>query len=168
MVVRALPAAGGDRDDERIGASRSRADIAAFFAGARVAPYVAGGRFTPTGETLRQIQDRVLPGVADSVRVALYESTAGWVDLRVAGGYKLTEALTLRAGVGNLAGRSYRVHGSGADAPGRGAETGGGHAGFAQVPLLHESGLPRDQGGLQDGVRPDPWGGATRRGPAES
>ncbi|MCC6539857.1 MAG: TonB-dependent receptor [Bryobacterales bacterium] len=113
---------GGDLDDERIGASRRRQDIADFFAGARVAPYLdPAGRFTPTGETLRQIQDRVLPGVADTVRVPLYTSTAGWVSLAVRAGVPLTERVTLHLALENLADRQYRLHGSGVDAPGRNA-----------------------------------------------
>ncbi len=118
---------GGDRDDERIGASRSRADIAAFFVSSRLAPFVSAGRFTPTGETLRQIQDRLLPGLPDGTRAVLYGSTAGWVDLRCTGGVRLSEAVTLRLGLANLANRSYRVHGSGADAAGRNAFAGVGY-----------------------------------------
>ncbi len=110
---------GGDLDDERIGASRSRNDIASFFAGARIAPWIdAQGRFTPTGETLRQIQDRVLPGVADSLRVPLYRSTAGWWTWNAAAGAPLGERWHLLAGVSNVLDRNYRVHGSGADSGG--------------------------------------------------
>ncbi len=111
---------GGDLDDERIGASRSRNDIAAFFAGARAQAFVdARGVFLPTGETLAQIQNRVLPGVASAAqRVALYPRTAGWVSVDLAGGYRLGERWTLNLAVSNLLDRNYRVHGSGFDAPG--------------------------------------------------
>lgn len=113
---------GGDIDDERIGASRRRSDIAAFFAGSRVAPYLdAAGRFTPTGETLRQIQDRLLPGVADSVRLPLYTATSGWLSLSFRSGLPLAEHWTLLAALENAFDRNFRFHGSGIDAPGRGA-----------------------------------------------
>ncbi len=109
---------GGDIDDERIGASRRRQDIADFFAGSRIAPFIANGVFTITGESLRQIQDRVLPGVADSTRVPLYSSTAGWVALDVQGGLPIGERWRIGAGIGNLLDKNYRLHGSGLDSPG--------------------------------------------------
>jgi outer membrane receptor protein involved in Fe transport len=111
---------GGDWDDERIGASRRRQDIADFFAGSRIAPYVSGGRFTPTGETLAEIQNRVLPGVDNAARVPLYTATAGWMMLEVRGGVPLGERVQLTMGVSNLLDKNYRTHGSGVDAPGFG------------------------------------------------
>ncbi|HZO56548.1 MAG TPA: TonB-dependent receptor [Bryobacteraceae bacterium] len=115
---------GGDRDDERIGASRNLQDIAAFFAGSRVAPYLNAGFFTPTGETLAQIQSRVLPGATAATRVPLYLSTAGWTALNLRGGYPLSERLHAMAAWDNLLDRNYRVHGSGMDSPGRSAYLG--------------------------------------------
>lgn len=109
---------GGDIDDERIGASRSRSDVAAVFQSTRLSPFISQGLFTPTGETLRQIQDRVLPGLADSTRVALYQKTSGWLTWNVQGGYALTERMSVTGGVFNVLDRNYRVHGSGIDAPG--------------------------------------------------
>lgn len=111
---------GGDRDDERIGAGRSLNDIASFFNGSRVAPYrTADNRFAPTGETLAQIQARVLPGVTSaSTRIPLYLQTAGWLSLSFRGGLPLGERLSLQFALDNLADRNYRVHGSGIDAPG--------------------------------------------------
>lgn len=120
---------GGDLDDERIGASRRRADIAAFFRGALVRPYLdrTGSVFTPTGETLPEILDRVLPlnavinGVRvtdDNTRVPMLLRTAGWLSLDLHGCLALTERLRLAAGVSNLLDRNYRIHGSGIDAPG--------------------------------------------------
>ena len=120
---------GGDRDDERIGASRRRRDIADFFNGARVQPYLdAAGVFTPTGETLRQIQDRVLPlGTLvpnDDARVPLYLRTSGWAAVNLRGGLPLGERTQLLFGIDNFLDRNYRVHGSGMDAPGRSAYAG--------------------------------------------
>ncbi len=110
---------GGDFDDERIGASRSRNDIAAFFSGAVASDYIRDGVFMPTAETLPAIQARVLPGVtSDSMRVPLYWSTAGWATLDLRGGWRLSERTTLYVGINNVLDRNYRVHGSGVDAPG--------------------------------------------------
>ncbi len=131
--------AGGDIDDDRIGASRRRSDIAGFFAAGIVQPHLLPGAdgslgtlddlFRPTRETLHQIQDRVLPlgsiinGVAvinDAVRVPLYLKTAGWWTGEVVAGMPLTEHFALNLGVMNLLDRNFRVHGSGVDAPGIG------------------------------------------------
>lgn len=119
---------GGDRDDERIGASFRRRDIADFFNGGRVARYLDSGLFASTGETLQQIQDRVLPigeivngvrVVDDNTRVPLYLSTAGWATVSVRAGIRMGESgCRMTAGVENLLDHNYRYHGSGIDAPG--------------------------------------------------
>ncbi|MBL8230538.1 MAG: TonB-dependent receptor [Bryobacterales bacterium] len=118
---------GGDLDDERIGASRRRRDIADFFAGSLIAPLVANGVFTPTGETLLAIQNRVMPVgatlngvriVDDNSRAPLYLNTAGWMTVDVTVGVPLGERWSVSGGVQNLLDRNYRVHGSGVDAPG--------------------------------------------------
>jgi hemoglobin/transferrin/lactoferrin receptor protein len=128
---------GGDIDDDRIGASRRRSDITTFFKGGYVTPYLLPGSdgklgtaddiFSPTGETLRQIQDRVLPigtvinGVKvtdDNTRVPLYLGTSGWWTLDLHGGLALTERTTLHFGVTNCLDKNYRSHGSGIDGAG--------------------------------------------------
>ena len=129
---------GGDLTDERIGAARRRRDIADFFRGALVRSFLDAGpdgafgtaddRFRATGETLAQIQDRVLPlgAVINGVRIAddasrapLYLSTAGYAVAHLRAGFRLTERIHLDAGVMNLLDKNYRVHGSGVDSPGR-------------------------------------------------
>jgi outer membrane receptor protein involved in Fe transport len=112
---------GGDIDDERIGASRRPRDIIDFFNGDLARPYIRDGVFTPTGETLTQIVQRVLPGVAETARIPLYSSTAGWISVNVFGGMLLGERTSVTAALTNLADRNYRIHGSGVDAPGRSA-----------------------------------------------
>lgn len=113
---------GGDLDDERIGASRSRNDITAFFNGSRAAALKThDGRMAVTGETLAQLLDRVLPltlAGSASTRVPLYTSTAGWVDLGVRGGFPVSDRWIIEAGVSNLFDKNYRIHGSGIDSPG--------------------------------------------------
>ena len=78
--------------------------------------------FTPTGETLAQIQARVLPGVTDdNVRIPLDASTASWASLSVRSGIPVGERWTVMAALENIADRNYRIHGSGTDTPGRSA-----------------------------------------------
>ncbi|MGH9845340.1 MAG: TonB-dependent receptor [Blastocatellia bacterium] len=119
---------GGDLTDERIGAGRRRRDITDFFNGSLVAPFIIAGRFAPTGETLAQIRDRVLPlgatvnGVRivdDNSRAPLFVKTPGYASLHLRAGLRLTESVALNFTVMNLLDKNYRVHGSGVDAPGR-------------------------------------------------
>jgi hemoglobin/transferrin/lactoferrin receptor protein len=128
---------GGDVTDERIGAARSRRDIADFFQGALVRPFIIPGadgspgtgddRWAPTSETLSQIRDRVLPigatinGVKiadDTTRAPLYIKTAGFATMNLRGGIAISENVSLHLALMNLLDRNYRVHGSGLDAPG--------------------------------------------------
>jgi outer membrane receptor protein involved in Fe transport len=128
---------GGDLTDERIGGARSRADITSFFRGGLVSSYIGPGGdgqvgtsddvFAPSGETLAQIRDRVLPigatinGVTivdDATRVPLYTQTPGFVSLNLSSSLALTDHLDLALALTNVFDRNYRVHGSGVDAPG--------------------------------------------------
>lgn len=128
---------GGDIDDDRIGSSRRRRDISTFFKGGYVGPYLLPGGdgtigtaddvFSPTGETLIQIQNRILPigsvinGVTvvnDSTRVPLYLGTDGWWTVDISGGLTLGENSRLNFGVSNLLDKNYRTHGSGIDGSG--------------------------------------------------
>jgi len=105
--------------DQRIGAARSRSSIAGFFQnGARARGLVANGVLLPTGETLVQVQDRVLgPGVSSA---PWFISTPGYVVFHLRAGFDLTERSSLGVVVENLLDKNYRGHGSGIDGPGRG------------------------------------------------
>lgn len=111
---------GGDIDDERIGASRRRQDIASFFNSTMAAQFIdpVSRTFRPTNETLLQIQNRVLPGLADGVRVPLYLSTKPWATLSFRSGYALTDRWRVMGALENLLDQNYRLHGSGMDSPG--------------------------------------------------
>ncbi len=106
-----------DLADQRIGAARSRSDIASYFNnGARTRGLVANGLLAATGETLAQVQDRVLgPGV---ISAPWFLSTPGYAILHVRYGIDLTERSSLTLLVENLLDRNYRAHGSGIDGPG--------------------------------------------------
>lgn len=129
---------GGDLTDERIGAARRRRDITDFMRGSLVRPFLVAGAdgafgtaddvFALTGETLLQIQARVLPlgatinGVRivnDDSRAPLYLKTAGYATLNLRGNVRLSERVGLDWALMNLFDKNYRVHGSGVDAAGR-------------------------------------------------
>jgi hypothetical protein len=84
--------------------------------------------FGPTGETVAQIRDRVLPvgatinGVTvvdDATRVPLYTETPGFVVVNLRSGLAITRHLNVTLALINALDCNYRVHGSGVDAPGR-------------------------------------------------
>jgi hemoglobin/transferrin/lactoferrin receptor protein len=106
----------GDLSDARIGARRRRADIATFFNGtATDMGLVQDGRLLATGETLTQVQARLLGGASESY---LFTTTPGFVLFSLRGGWRLTTRLDATVIVDNLTDRNYRWHGSGVDAPG--------------------------------------------------
>ena len=105
-----------DIGDARIGASRTPASIASFFNGTAVdRGLVRGGVLVATGETVAQVQARVLGG---SSLLAMFTETPGFVVLGVRGGMRLGSHLDLTVIGENLADRNYRLHGSGVDEPG--------------------------------------------------
>jgi outer membrane receptor protein involved in Fe transport len=117
-----------DLNDQRQGATRSRANIATFFNnGARARGLVgagADGRFgtgddilIATGETLTQIQDRVLGG-SNIMSAPFFLSTPGYATLNFRGGLRVGENSEFIFILENVLDKNYRIHGSGTDNPG--------------------------------------------------
>ncbi len=117
-----------DLEDRRTGATRSRSAIAGFFSnGARVRGLIApgaDGRFgtaddllRPTGETLAQVQNRVL---GPSVNIApLLTYILGFLTGGVRGGFQIGESHDVVIDLENLNDKNYRGISWGMDAPGR-------------------------------------------------
>ncbi len=117
-----------DLEDRRTGATRSRASIASFFNnGARFRGLVSAGpdgirgtaddRLIATGETLAQIQNRVL-GIGVNA-APLYPSIAGYATFNVRGGLSFGERHEILIDFRNISDRNYRGISWGLDAPGR-------------------------------------------------
>ncbi len=117
-----------DLEDRRTGATRSRSSIRSFFLnGATARGWVSAGpdgvfgtaddMLTTTGETLAQLQDRVL-GVGVS-SAPLYTSVPGYVTVNIRGGLRLGTRHDFIVEVENLTDRNYRGIAWGVDAPGR-------------------------------------------------
>ncbi|HTU99834.1 MAG TPA: TonB-dependent receptor [Luteitalea sp.] len=106
----------GDLSDARIGGRRRRADVASFFNGSAIdLGLVRDGRLVQTGETLADVQARVV-GTADATY--LYTSTPGFLVISLRGGWRVTSRFDATVILDNLTDRNYRWHGSGVDAPG--------------------------------------------------
>lgn len=106
----------GDLSDARIGGVRTRASIATFFNGtATDLGLVQNGILLETGETLAQVQTRVL-GTANSGQ--LFTSQAGYAVFSLRGGLDLTPQIGITVLGENLGDVNYRHYGSGVDAPG--------------------------------------------------
>jgi hemoglobin/transferrin/lactoferrin receptor protein len=117
-----------DLEDRRTGAGRSRTSISNFFNnGARARGLVGNGAdgaagtaddvLTASGETLAQIQARVL-GTSSSA--PLLASIPGYVTFNVRGGYRLASGHDVLVDVENIGDRNYRGISWGVDAPGFG------------------------------------------------
>lgn len=103
--------------DRRTGAARSRTDIANYFRnGATARGLVADGRLLPTGETLEQVQNRVL-GAA--VSAPLFAAIPGYGIFGLRLGVPIGERADLFADVSNITDKSFRGIGWGADGAGR-------------------------------------------------
>ncbi|HVG21725.1 MAG TPA: TonB-dependent receptor [Blastocatellia bacterium] len=118
-----------DLEDRRTGAGRSRGSIANFFNnGARARGLVSAGpdgvagnaddRLVATGETLTQVQNRVLGVGVNSA--PLYTAIPGYVTFNVRGGVRFGERHELLLEFENIGDRNYRGISWGVDAPGRG------------------------------------------------
>jgi outer membrane receptor protein involved in Fe transport len=106
----------GDLGDPRIGARRTTGSIATFFNGtATDLGLVSGGVLLATGESLAQVQQRVLGGATSA---PLFESTPGFLVLGMRTGWHVRRSLTLTLIADNLTDRNYRWHGSGVDGSG--------------------------------------------------
>jgi len=118
-----------DLEDRRTGAGRSRTSIRSFFySGAAVRGLVGPGpdgvsgnaddRLLATGETLAQVQDRIL-GVGVS-SAPMFNAIPGYVTFDVRCGFRISERHDFLVQLHNLGDRNYRGISWGMDAPGRG------------------------------------------------
>ncbi|MFN0087047.1 MAG: TonB-dependent receptor domain-containing protein [Blastocatellia bacterium] len=116
-----------DLEDRRTGATRSRGQIANFFTrGATVRSFIAPGpdgrlgtaddQLKATGETLAQVQNRVLGAAASA---PLFRYIPGFMTFGVRGGFRLGERHTIFFDLENLNDKNYRGISWGMDAPGR-------------------------------------------------
>ena len=105
-----------DLQQARIGGMRTRTEIANFFNNGAVARgLVNNGILLATGETLAQVQNRVL---ASANRAPLYTSNPGFVTLNFRGGYTFDERSTMTLILENILDKNYRTMGSGVDGAG--------------------------------------------------
>jgi hemoglobin/transferrin/lactoferrin receptor protein len=103
--------------DRRAGATRSRANIASFFNnGARVRGLVVNGVLVPTGETLGQVQDRVL-GTANAA--PLFTAIPGYALFGVRGGFQVSERSNVLVDFSNMLDQGHRGVSWGVDGAGR-------------------------------------------------
>jgi hemoglobin/transferrin/lactoferrin receptor protein len=118
-----------DLSDRRTGATRSRSNIRSFFLnGAAVRGLIGPGTdgklgttddvLLQTGETLAQVQDRVLGVGVNSA--PLFRAIPGFLTVGLRGGVRLGEKQDLMIDFENITDRNYRGISWGLDAPGRG------------------------------------------------
>jgi outer membrane receptor protein involved in Fe transport len=117
-----------DLGDRRVGASRSRSSVASFFTnGARARGLVSAGPdgvagtaddlLLATGETLAEVQARVLP---DGTSTSLFTAVPGYAVFGVRGAVRFATRHEVIVDVENLGDVNYRGISWGVDAPGRG------------------------------------------------
>ncbi len=127
-----------DLSDRRTGGARSRTNIQNFFRrGACVRGLTtpgatgcgsAGGILIPTGETLAQVQNRLLPigaivngvlVVNNDTAVPMFTAIPGYGLLNVRGGFQFAENQEISIDFENILDKSHRNPGWGIDGPGR-------------------------------------------------
>ena len=109
-----------DISQARIGGIRTKEEIAAFFNGGAVPRgLVRNGILVPTGETLAQVQLRVLgPGLLPN---QLFRKNPGFALLNLRGGFRVGERSSVTLILENIFDKNYRTMGSGIDGPGTNA-----------------------------------------------
>jgi hemoglobin/transferrin/lactoferrin receptor protein len=121
-----------DLEDRRTGATRTRTNIRNFFYnGAAARGWVSPGPdgiagnaddvLAVTGETLAQVQNRVL---GTAVSAPLYTSVHGYTTIAVRGGFRIGATHEIMFELENLTDENYRGIAWGLDAPGRGFSVG--------------------------------------------
>jgi hemoglobin/transferrin/lactoferrin receptor protein len=108
-----------DLADRRTGATRSRSSIASFFANGATFRGLVGpdGILIPTGETLAEVQARVL-GPSGATQ-SLFTAIPGYVVFGVRGALRFGDRHEILVDLENLGDESYRGISWGMDAPGR-------------------------------------------------
>lgn len=117
-----------DLNDQRQGATRSRTNIATFFNnGARARGLIGAGAdgrmgtaddvLIATGETLTQVQNRVLGG-SSIMSAPFFLTTPGYATLNFRAGFRVNENSEFIFILENVLDKNYRIHGSGTDNPG--------------------------------------------------
>jgi hypothetical protein len=102
---------GGDLTDARIGGVRTPNAIATYFTGtATDTGLVRNGLLVATGETLAEVQTRVLGNASTGY---LYTAAPGYVVLGARAGWRLSPQIDLIVMGDNLTDRNYRPFGSG-------------------------------------------------------
>ena len=118
-----------DLEDRRTGATRTRSNIKNFFNnGAKARGWIGAGAdgafgnaddiLIATGETLAQIQDRVLGAGVDSS--ALFTAVPAYTTVNIRAGFRLLGRHDIIIELENLTDENYRGIAWGLDAPGRG------------------------------------------------
>jgi outer membrane receptor protein involved in Fe transport len=109
-----------DISQARIGGIRTAAEIAGFFNGGAIPRgLVRNGILLPTGETLAQVQLRVLgPGLQPN---QLFTKNPGFALLNLCGGFRVGERSSVTLILENIFDKNYRTMGSGIDGPGTNA-----------------------------------------------